>query len=186
MKIYLLDKSREMVSAWKKYFENENVEIVCEDFMLFMDLYDVECVVSPANAYGLMDGGFDLAITNYFGQELQKNVQKIICERYYGEQPVGTSIMVGIPNTNKKLIHTPTMRFPSKILDPKVVYQCMRTTLMVALKNNIKSIVIPAFGGRCGCLEADVVAKMMYMAYKQLQNPPKEISWDYACSQNNI
>ena len=78
MKIYLLDKSREMVSAWKKYFENEDVEIVCEDFMLFMELYDVECVVSPANAYGLMDGGFDLAISNYFGNELQKKVQKVI------------------------------------------------------------------------------------------------------------
>lgn len=45
-----------MVSAWNKYFENEDVEIVCMDFRLFMELNDVECVVSPANAYGLMVG----------------------------------------------------------------------------------------------------------------------------------
>lgn len=175
-----------MVSAWNKYFANEDVEIVCMDFRLFMELNDVECVVSPANAYGLMDGGFDSAITGYFGRELQEKVQKIICERYLGEQPVGTSIIVDIPNTNKKLIHTPTMRFPSKILDYKIIYQCMRTTLLVALKHNIKSILIPAFGGSCGGLQEDVIAKMMYMAYKQIQNPPKEISWDYAYNQNNI
>ena len=65
----------------------------------------------------------------------------------FGEQPIGTSIMVPIPNTDKKLIHTPTMRLPSPIKEPLIIYQCMRTTMMMAVSNKIHSIVIPAFGG---------------------------------------
>lgn len=178
MKIYLLDRSVTMTLWWKDYFKNcKDVEIVCDEFSNFMNKNAIECIVSPANSYGLMDGGYDLAITNYFGNELQKKVQKYILENLYGEQPVGTSIIVNI-NNKQKLIHTPSMRLPSRIQDPMVVYHCMRTCLMVALKNNIQSIVIPAFGGSCGGLDFSVIAEMMYNAYFQIFNPPKEINWD--------
>lgn len=30
----------------------------------------IDAVVSPANAYGLMDGGYDKALTDYFGNDL--------------------------------------------------------------------------------------------------------------------
>lgn len=42
-------------------------------FTDFMDTYDVECVVSPANSFGLMDGGYDLTITMWFGGGPMKN-----------------------------------------------------------------------------------------------------------------
>jgi len=187
MKIYLLDKSRRMVEAWKKYFESRpEVEIVNQDFMLFMKLYDVECVVSPANAYGLMDGGYDLAITNHFGVTLQQKVQQKIVEKYYGEQHVGTSLIVDIPNTNKKLIHTPTMRYPEQIRDDKIIYQCMRATLIEAINNNVKSIVIPAFGGCTGGVSCDRIAELMYKAYLQILYKPEKINWDYAFDWNVI
>lgn len=151
MKIYLLDRNEEMVRMWKLYFcDFPSVKIVCDDFAHFMNTHDVECVVSPANSYGLMDGGYDAAITDYFGDEIIQAVQSYIRENYFCEQPVGTSFIIDIPNSNKKLIHTPTMRVPHVIQDPFVVYQCMRTTLICAMQNNVKSIVIPAFGGHCG------------------------------------
>lgn len=178
MKIYLLDRSLTMTLWWKDYFANcSNVEIVCDDFAKFMKTHNIQCIVSPANSYGLMDGGYDLAITNYFGQELQKQVQKYIVDNLYGEQPVGTSIIINI-NDYQKLIHTPTMRLPSRIKDPMVIYHCMRTCLMTALNNNIESIVIPAFGGSCGHVDFQIIAEMMYNAYYQVFNPPKEINWD--------
>lgn len=93
----------------------------------------VQCVVSPANAFGLMDGGYDLA-----------------------------------------------MLTPQLIEDPRVIYQCMRTTLMEAKKNNIESILIPMFGGSCGGVRPQIVAEMMWKAYKQLQAPPTKIDWEYA------
>ena len=41
-----------------------------------------------------MDGGVDLAITNFFGVDLMKRVQERILRDYLGEQPVGTSMIV--------------------------------------------------------------------------------------------
>jgi O-acetyl-ADP-ribose deacetylase (regulator of RNase III) len=185
IKIILLDRNKKMVESWKRFFNGtENVKFVCSDFEKFMDNNKVQCVVSPANSYGLMDGGYDYAISEWFGWDLQNKVQKYIVDNFYGEQPVGTSIIVDTGKDGIKLIHTPTMRYPDIIRDAAVVYQCMRSTLMLAMKNDIKSIVIPAFGGACGGLEYDEIAEMMWKAFMQLLNPPKKISWDYV--KNNL
>lgn len=181
MKIYLLDINKTITDIWKLYFADcEDVEVVCDYFDHFMDQGKVDCVVSPANSYGLMDGGYDRAISEWFGWDLMKKVQKYILDNYWGEQPVGTSFIIDPGKDNIKLIHTPSMRIPSAIKDTMVVYQCMRTTLMTAIKNNVESIVIPAFGGFCGCLQPIDVCSMMYEAYKQIMNPPLELTWDYA------
>lgn len=182
MKIYLLDMNKSITDIWKLYFRNEsNVEVVCDNLEHFMDNNDVECVASPANSYGIMDGGYDYALSEYFGWELMNKVQKYILDNYYGEQPVGTSFIIETGYKNIKLIHTPTMRIPSTIKEPMVIYQAMRTTLMTALNNNIKSIVIPAFGGCCGNVPYQQLCVMMYEGYMQIMNPPKELSWNYAC-----
>lgn len=182
MNIYLLDRKLEQVRYWKLYFSGvRNVQAVCADFADFMDAHpDVDCVVSPANSYGLMDGGYDAAITDYFGEELIPAVQAHIREQYFCEQPVGTSCIVSIPGSEKRLIHTPTMRVPSVIREPLVVYQCMRTTLMCAMQNNVQSIVIPAFGGSCGKVSPLKIAHLMRAAFAQLQNIPEQMDWDYA------
>ena len=181
MKIYLLDRNPLMVAEWKKYFKNvRDVEVIYNDFEIFMETYDVECVVSPADSYGFMDGGYDLAITNYFGEALMEKVQRLIIKNCFGEQPVGTSMFLSIPNSDKKLIHTPTMRIPSEIKDPMVIYHCMRSTLTAAIKHEVNSIVIPAFGGYCGNVDFDIIAKLMREAYDQIKNPPRSLSWDYA------
>lgn len=180
MKIYLLDRNASMTFWWGEYFkECDDVEIICDDFKRFMDSHEVECVVSPANSYGLMDGGYDLAITDYFGLNLSNKVQKYLLENLYGEQPVGTSIIVDI-NEKQKLIHTPTMRIPSHIKDPMVIYNCMRTCLMLAKEKKINSIVIPGFGGACGNVKYSVIAEMMFQGYKQVNNRPQTITWQYA------
>lgn len=181
--IFLLDKSAETTECWNNVFEGtKNVKIVCDDFENFMDNNKVECVVSPANAYGLMDGGYDLAISEWFGWELEKKVQQYIIDHFYGEQPVGTSIIIDTDKNGIKLIHTPSMRYPDRIRDPLVVYQCMRTCLITAMQNDIKSIVIPAFGGCTGQVAPRVIAEMMKRAYDQLSAVPTEISWRYADS----
>jgi O-acetyl-ADP-ribose deacetylase (regulator of RNase III) len=194
MKIYLLDINKDMTDAWQKYFDPlrkvDNIEIVNEDFATFMDKHpNIEAVVSPANSFGLMDGGYDKAITDYFGEGLMKYVQKSILMNWYGEQPVGTSITVPIHNRvfntvlGSKccvLIHTPSMRTPEIIKDSRIIYQCMRTTLIEAKRQKVKSIVIPAFGGLTGKVPCDEIAKMMFLAYKQISNRPCEISWGYA------
>lgn len=97
MQIYLLDINKEMTDAWHKYFDSSSVIIAHEDFATFMNKHsDIEAIVSPANSFGLMDGGYDKAITDYFGKQLMKDVQGVIMKDWYGEQPVGTSISIPI------------------------------------------------------------------------------------------
>ena len=72
------------------------------------------------------------------------------------------------------------MRIPERISDVSVIYHCMRTCLITAIQNNIKSIVIPAFGAATGCVKEDDVAKMMWMAFMQINYGNKEISWKNA------
>lgn len=189
MQLYLLDCNKLMVNAWKKYFHPifdgiAPVEFIRNDFVSFMRLHDrpIDAIVSPANAYGLMNGGYDAALTEYFGNDLQAAVQDKIVKEWFGEQPVGTSISLKIPNTDMLLIHTVTMRTPSAIEDPTIIYQCMRTTLMEAIENHCESVVIPAFGGFTGKLEPDVIAKMMYLAYLQIFDDfeRSKINWGIA------
>lgn len=174
-----------MVEEWKcaslDYVEAgfPEIELVCCSFDKFMDEHpEIDAIVSPANAYGLMDGGYDYAISAYFGHEMVDNLKQKIIDEYYGELPVGTSISIDIPSTDKKLICTPTMRNPSKILDRSIVYQCMRTTLMEAEKIGSKAILIPAFGGATGQVPLDVIAKYMYAAiYQMYILKPTELNW---------
>ena len=187
MKIYLLDHNANMTDAWAKYFSKKtDIHIVCDDFANFMNEHPtIDGIVSPGNSFGLMDGGYDKAIINYFGTWLMKDVQKTILKYFYGEQGVGTCLIITTPITNTVddkilLLHTPTMRTPEKIYDIRVIYQCMRETLIAAEHSNRTEIVIPAFGACTGGVPCDDVARMMFLAYKQIKNPPKEINWGYA------
>jgi O-acetyl-ADP-ribose deacetylase (regulator of RNase III) len=126
-----------------------------------------------------MDGGYDAAITKWFGNQLQQRVQKYIIEKLHGEQIVGTSFIIDAGKDNQYLIHTPSMRTPQRIHDPLVIYSCMRSCLITASENKIKSIVIPAFGGLTGGVSANIVAELMYKAYMQIKTPPSSISWSY-------
>ena len=168
MKIILLDNKRPMCLAWKKYFNGFSDVEIANDDIEYYDIDDIDCLVSPANSYGLMDGGYDLALTRMFGDELQQSVQDYIINNLYGEQTVGSAIIVNIPNTNKKLIHTPTMRIPSPIVDSEIIYTSMKSTLICALRNNIKSIIIPAFGGATGMVPFNTIAREMFKAYIQI------------------
>jgi O-acetyl-ADP-ribose deacetylase (regulator of RNase III) len=181
MKIYLLDINNVIVKCWEDLFHSEpNARVVCSDFSEFMRTTHVDCVVSPANSFGLMDGGYDAAITEWFGDQLQRRVQQYIIDKLYGEQIVGTSFIIDSGKDDQYLIHTPSMRTPERIRDPMVIYNCMRSCLITASENNIKSIVIPAFGGLTGGIAANVVAELMYKAYMQIKTPPPlSISWEY-------
>ncbi len=177
MKIYLLDCFEEKTAALKPFFQNEdNVEIVTDEFEHFMRLGKADGVVSPANAFGLMDGGYDAAITAYFGNELQQKVQKKIIEEYGGHQTLGTALTVEA-TPDCKLIHVPTMCVPSKIKDPFLIYECMRSTLFEAKRHGIQRLVIPLFGGSTGQVESTVIAKMMWLGYRHFLNPNTEIDW---------
>ena len=181
MKIYLIEKDNRKFKYLQAYFETEKVKLINDNFNDFMENNKdkIQCVVSPANSFGLMDGSYDLVLTEWYGNQLQERVQEYIIKNFYGEQPVGTSFIIPTNKDNQFLIHTPTMRTTQEIVDPRIIYQCMRTTLIEAKKNNIESILIPMFGAHVGKVKPQIVSKMMWKAYTQINNPPKKIDWSY-------
>lgn len=182
MEIYLIEKDYNKFKYLDLYFKtytDEKVKTVNSDLKTFLMNNKVQCVVSPANSFGLMDGGYDLALTNWYGTQLQERVQDYIIKNFYGEQAVGTSFIIETNKDNQYLIHTPTMRTPEEIVDARIIYQCMRETLILAKKNNIESILIPMFGAHTGNVKPQIVAQMMLKAYQQVNNPPTKIDWNY-------
>ena len=169
--LYLLALKPELADAFRLAFADvEKAEIVHEDFEHFMSAHpEVDGIVSPANSFGMMTGGLDRAIRDFFGRELQDAVRDIILKEHFGEQTVGTSIAVSIPGfPQKKLFHTPTMRTPSPITDYQTVYLCMRSALTAAVKEGIECLMVPAFGGSTGQVPEDIIAHNMRQAYDQI------------------
>ncbi|MFZ6030438.1 MAG: macro domain-containing protein [Chloroflexota bacterium] len=133
--LILVDPKPPLHAAFQKYFDGlPNVETVTA---YFEDLPVFDCMVSAANSFGLMDGGVDAAIVQYFGQSLMQRVQQHILDEYLGEQPVGTSFIVETGNPKHPYVaHTPTMRIPMDISRTDNVYRAMWAMLLAVAHHN--------------------------------------------------
>jgi len=173
LKIYIVSMDSDVINALKEEFEGiKNVSICNSDIRKFYQRKsnEIDCLVSPANSYGYMTGGYDAALSDILGWDFQYKVQNYIKHHFYGEQPVATSFIINTDIPGLKLIHTPTMRYPSLIEDDMIIYQCMRTTLICALKHDVSCIVIPVFGAATGGVDPYDAARRMYEGYLQIKN----------------
>ena len=175
MKIVLLDKNYLMVFAWQKYFLNEkDVEIENDTVENYLSENSVNGIVTPGNSYGIMTGGFDLGVRNFFGVQLENRVKNYIDTNLNFKQRVGTSFIIEGRRKNIKVIYTPTMEEPSEIKDLNVIYVSTLSSLKLAKENNLNSLVLPAFGGATGKVNFFKIAELMYKAYKDFcLNEPK-------------
>jgi O-acetyl-ADP-ribose deacetylase (regulator of RNase III) len=158
-----------MADAWQSAFDGcSDVEVSCGD------IFDVraDAIVSPANSFGFMNGGIDFAYSRHFGWNLQKNLQKVIREEYYGELPVGNAVIVETGNPDiKYLISAPTMRIPQDVSETVNAYLAFRAVLIAVKEfneksgNKIKSILCPGLGTLTGCIAPEACAIQMKKAY---------------------
>ena len=196
------DLHQEFLKAFDGFPE---VEVV---FQRFEDT-DFDCVVSAANSFGLMDGGVDQCITDYFGVQMMHHVQSRIIGQFAGEQPIGTSIIVpGLTDemvgTEKRfdrvkyVAHTPTMRVPRDVCGTDNAYATMKASLLAVKAHNhtvdtfpkelqlfpkmyrINSVVTTGLATLAGRMPFDKVAKQMALATYHVMNPPKMIDWYFA------
>ena len=188
-KLILVDPNLAMCYGFEEHFHDlPDVEIVNDRFER---LSAFDCMVSAANSFGLMDGGVDLAITKFFGEQLQERVQRHILTEYRGEQPIGTSLIVETQHTKHPYIaHTPTMRVPMYISKTDNVYTAMWAMLLAihhfntqAGQNNqqkIEIVACPGLGTGVGRMGYSEAARQMSLAYRRFLNPPTAITWPYA------
>ncbi|MEX2666309.1 macro domain-containing protein [Candidatus Uabimicrobium amorphum] len=185
LKLILVDPIEELCSQWRIQFSGlRNVKIV---HGYFEDIENFDCMVSAANSFGLMDGGVDHAITQYFGIDLMDRVQQKIIDDFCGEQPVGTSFIIETKHEKHPfLAHSPTMRVPMKIAHTDNVYNAMWATLLAIKHHNnshtqkIKTCCCPGLGTATGQMPYLRAAKQMSLAYRNFISPPQQIDWLYA------
>ena len=178
MKLILVAPSSQLFAAFQRHFSYlPNVEIV-NNYFEWLPAFD--CLVSPANSFGMMDGGMDAAIVRFFGDSLMTKVQQYILDEFLGEQPVGTSFIVetGHPK-HPFLAHTPTMRVPMSIAGTDIPYIAMWAMLLAIRRHNqhterkINSIACPGLGTGIGRVPYHEAARQMALAYDNFLHPPK-------------
>jgi O-acetyl-ADP-ribose deacetylase (regulator of RNase III) len=94
-------------------------------------------MVSPANSFGMMDGGLDLAIRDQLGFSVERKLQEVIVEKHHGELPVGCAVIVATNDRRwRYLITAPTMRVPEPISFTINAYLAFRALLVAVEKFN--------------------------------------------------
>ncbi len=165
-KFILADINQGLVDAWKEEFqEHENFEFYCGN------VFDkkADFIASPANSFGFMNGGIELAYSNTMGWHIQKEFQDLIKEKYDGEILIGQSCIINTNYENfPKIILAPTMRVPMYLEGSPNVYLSAKA-IFLAMKRNSQegeSCLIPGLGTGCGYVPYKVCAQKMRMAYE--------------------
>jgi O-acetyl-ADP-ribose deacetylase (regulator of RNase III) len=173
----LIDRREPLCTAWSQTFAaHQNVEVITGDFFS----RDADAMVSPANSFGIMDGGLDLAIRGRLGFDIQTKVQRVILERHHGELPVGAAEVVetGHPRW-PHLVVAPTMRVPESIAQTTNAYVAFRAALLAIRRYNerhgarIRSVVVSGLGTGVGRMDARKCAAQMRLAFDQVRKPAR-------------
>ncbi len=177
MKVLLMGISPVLCEAWRTEFAGvAEVQIHYGGFESLMGEFD--CLVSPANSFGLMDGGMDAAIVGYFGLALEERVQREIWRCYRGEQPVGTCLMVPTGNGHCAwLAHCPTMRVPMDVSWTNHAYAAFLAALTAAEMAGVETLACPGLGTGSGHMPAEVAARQMRFAFDVWRGAFKRADW---------
>ncbi len=181
MMIQLVDRNKEMCNQWKLQFEDCNdIVIYCGDFFSLK----TDCIVSPANSFGFMDGGLDLAISKKLGWALEEKLQEIIRKSPMGEILVGQAELIETGDKNIPFcVSAPTMRVPMILKDTPNIYLATKAALNL-IKNNslIKTVTFSGMGTGVGQVPYDICAKQMKQAYLDIYKNEYKFpsNWDDA------
>ncbi len=169
MQLHLTDINPSLVRAWEQEFSDFPTVLVHEANILEIA---ENTIVSPANAYGFMDGGIDRLYTDHFGLRAQEEIQRHIESRDEGYLPVGAAVVVTTGHaTVPYMISAPTMMSPEAVPASNCFY-AMAAVLNAASRHSevIESIYCPGLATGTGRVEESLAAAEMAKAYAKWQS----------------
>ena len=181
--LYLIDSKEELCDKWRQIFSSyPEVEVLSGDYFQ----QSADAIVSPANSFGIMDGGLDLAIRNELGFQVETDIQKVILNKYHGEMPIGSAEIISTSHDRwSYIIAAPTMRIPENIAYTLNAYIAFRAILIAINSFNesepkrvIKSLVCSGLGTGIGSMEPTKCAAQMRAAYKLIKEPARISSYE--------
>lgn len=171
-----------------------------KDFNELKPVEDYDCVITPGNSFGIMDGGFDKVILDKY-PKAQMNIQQGIGRLYGRELPVGSALSCRLSN-GVTLIYVPTMRFPGPVTDKATAYNSALSAFSLIAqfgqfkdKDPITKVVMPLFATATGGIPPKWSARQICLAYKHMQGEPakdwndpkiKELQSELAAATNFI
>jgi len=172
IRIIFRDRKPEMALAWSRAFTERGPW----SFGVGSVLAETgDAAVSPANSFGRMDGGIDLAYRNHFGLHIERTVRTVIENDFGGELPVGRAVIVPTGNRRiPRLVVAPTMRRPGDISETENAYLAMRAALEAVREHNekraeapddrIRTLLVPGMGTGVGGMGPSDAADQMKRA----------------------
>ena len=173
-KLYLIDSKPELCEKWRQVFSSyPEVEVLKGDYFQ----QSADAIVSPANSFGIMDGGLDLVIRDILGFQVERDIQEVILKKYHGEMPVGSAEIININHDKwSYMISAPTMRIPENIAFTLNAYITFRAILIAINsfneskpKRTIKTLICSGLGTGIGSMEPTKCAAQMRIAYKLIK-----------------
>lgn len=180
MKIILTATDDALASAWEQHCGD--LEDVHVHRASILDV-DSDAVVSPANSFGFMDGGIDMAYSQHFGWQVQERLQSLIRDKHHGELLVGLAEIVETDNLRVPfLIAAPTMRVPMKLQDSVNPYLAARAVFLLIqydtfergmlagerIGDAVKSVAFPGLGTGVGGIGPQTCAHQVRIAIEEV------------------
>ena len=159
MRITFVDRNQAVIEAFHSYFKTvPNTDFVIGEFQSVK----TEAFITAGNSYGIMDGGIDLVVRNYF-PGIQDKVQTKIGGLFL---PIGYAISVPTDNIDiPNLIYAPTMEIPSDVKYTLNAYYSFLGALIEASRARFNDIAVCGVCCLTGGMLVDVMARQMYVAY---------------------
>ena len=121
-----------------------------------------------------MNGGIDGIINTLLSaytpsRYIQEDVKSVINNKYIGELPVGTSILVKANHPRyTSLIYTPTMRVAENVSNSINAYLAFRSSLLLMMHTQIKYASVPLFCTGAGAMSIIKSCNQMKEAYTSI------------------
>ena len=183
-KLVLRDHNLEMVEAWRRWFDQERLDIEIEHADIF-DGQPCDAILNPANSFGIMTGGIDLTYAEVFGWDMVERLITKIDEDWWGELPVGAALTLATGAQDYRwLVSAPTMRTPESSVGTINAYHAFRAALLAVARHNawhdehnqIRSLLSPGLCTGVGELPAAQCARQMMAATRRVNRCPTDFS----------
>lgn len=203
MKVILIDMNIDIVNAWKEIipdqFKGIEFEILQGDIVSFSKERGHQfAIVSPANSFGIMDGGVDRAISKliFKNEPVEQRIRLEATKRFgFAFTPVGQAVSVFNPKFKyySALISAPTMQYPMKINRTLNAYISTYAALKefdrlsdLVQDGEEKEIVFTAMGGLTGGYTPKQVAVQMWGAFVQYRSMDPNFKTDWKSANSSL
>ena len=117
---------------FRSFFQNlVNIDFIRGDF----SQEPADCIICPGDSYGLMETNISYRVDQMLNSG--SYIRNVIENMYYGEQPVGTCVLVPTGNDRYKFVaHVPLYRVSKDISETHNIYIAFRAALTAVLNHN--------------------------------------------------